>query len=473
MLKAVEFYRKNCAIHGGYVYLYSSDLTLREAEGMPGPDTIWIQPPGTPLVGEAFMNVWEVTRDPIASGAALDAARALALTQLESGGWSYSGGFSETDRGKKFYRLSLDGKPVEYRVSDKPAGWDHWRAGDYREENGSQLDDNVMQAALHFLIRVDEAIKGREPMVRDAVRYGLDALMNSQYPNGGWSANFDRFPKTPPSESDYPIVEASFPAEWSRTWDKAFVGCYVTNDELMTRCITTLLRAHAAYGASDLRYLDAAKRAGDFLLLAQMPDPQPAWAQQYDKAMQPVWSRAFEAPAITSRESLHIMRSLIELAMVTGEKRYLDPIPKALAYFRNSLLPDGTLSRYYELETNRPLYFERGSEGKGFVISYDDKKLSSNYGWKVAPQMDELERLYRIALAGQSADTRGNWIEGGEMSLPESKSASEIIAAMDDRGAWTEPGMIRNAEGKKVEPEGGIISSQTFADHIQILNGKR
>ncbi len=48
LLKAVTFYHTQVANHGGYVYTYSSDLTLREAEGYPDPDTIWIQPPGTP-----------------------------------------------------------------------------------------------------------------------------------------------------------------------------------------------------------------------------------------------------------------------------------------------------------------------------------------------------------------------------------------------------------------------------------------
>ena len=37
-----------------------------------------------------------------------------------------------------------------------------------------------------------------------------------------------------------------------------------------------------------------AERAGDFILAAQMPEPQPAWAQQYDAAMHPAWARKFE-----------------------------------------------------------------------------------------------------------------------------------------------------------------------------------
>ncbi|MCB1087119.1 MAG: pectic acid lyase, partial [Verrucomicrobiae bacterium] len=90
LVKAVAFYHQQAASHGGYVYRYSSDLTLREAEGIPGPDTIWIQPPGTPAVGEAFLDAYEATQDPACAQAALDAALALTRTQLHSGGWYYS-----------------------------------------------------------------------------------------------------------------------------------------------------------------------------------------------------------------------------------------------------------------------------------------------------------------------------------------------------------------------------------------------
>ena len=41
---------------------------------------------------------------------------------------------------------------------------------------------------------------------------------------------------------------------------------------------------------------------------------------------------------------------------VAGNKTYLKPIPRALAYLRRSLLSDGRLARYYELKTNKPLY---------------------------------------------------------------------------------------------------------------------
>lgn len=63
VVKAVNFYHAKAASHGGYVYRYSADFQLREAEGIPGPDTVWIQPPGTPAVGMAMLDAYEATKD--------------------------------------------------------------------------------------------------------------------------------------------------------------------------------------------------------------------------------------------------------------------------------------------------------------------------------------------------------------------------------------------------------------------------
>ncbi|MCP5550063.1 MAG: hypothetical protein H7A53_04135 [Akkermansiaceae bacterium] len=192
-----------------------------------------------------------------------------------------------------------------------------------------------------------------------------------------------------------------------------------------------------------------------------MPDPQPAWAQQYDAEMKPCWSRAFEPPAISSRESEEILRSLLEIALVTRDKRYLEPVPKALAYLKKSELPGGRLSRFHELQTNKPLYFTRGQGGKGFVMTYDDSRVSSNYGWINESRLDAIERDFRAVSAGQKPRP--------ERDPDLAKHAAEVIAALDDRGAWTEPGTVRNAEGKKTEPPGGIVKSETFVANVRTL----
>ncbi len=455
--QATAFQHDHAARHGGYVYASSADLSLREGEGTTDDSTIWVQPPGTPAVGEAFLDAYEATGDEIHLKAAQDAGRALLLGQRQSGGWYYSISFAPAERKKALYRLDLEGRFLPEGVSPKDrqsdGGWAVWKRRKY-EGNLTILDDDVTQAATRFLVRLDKTLDFKDSDVHLAALYALQSLLTAQYPAGGWSASWDRFQAFPPSEKEYPIVKASYPKTWSKTWPKDFTGCYVANDELMSRMVDTLLHAHETYG--DEKYLNAAKRAGDFLILAQMPDPQPAWAQQYDANMQPVWSRAFEPPAVCGRESQEIIATLIRLHSVTGEAKYLEPIPKAIAYLRSSLRPDGRLARFYELETNRPIYFTRQGGGR-HELTYSDDRVASGYGYIVDSRLDELEAAYQAAAKGEMPLA---------LSTPNAETVRKVIASLDERGAWVEPGRLRH---HKVEPPGGVINSATFASNVAIL----
>ena len=71
MKLATEFMRTHVAAHGGYVYDVTLDLKQRRGEGVATATEIRVQPPGTPIVGTAFVLAWEATGDPLF----LDAAR--------------------------------------------------------------------------------------------------------------------------------------------------------------------------------------------------------------------------------------------------------------------------------------------------------------------------------------------------------------------------------------------------------------
>ncbi|MCB1230620.1 MAG: polysaccharide lyase [Verrucomicrobiae bacterium] len=467
--KAIRFYRDEVANQGGYVYRYSSDLTLREAEGLPDENTIWIQPPGTPAVGEAFLDAYEATKEPAFARAALDAAEALVKTQLQSGGWYYHGHFDPETRREFFYRRTLAGElvpdPTPAADRQAPNGWELWRQGDYRGRNQTILDDDVTQSALRFLMRFDQLEGFRNEAVHDAVTHGLDALVKAQYPNGGWSANFDRFPDVSPSAETYTVLPASYPETWSRTWPKAYDGPYVTNDNLMANVIATLIRAVETYGDREPSYRRSLLAAGDFLIRAQMPDPQPAWAQHYNRDMQPTWDRAFEPPAISGRESQEILAALVDLSRTTGETRFLEPLPRAIAYLKKSRLTNGKLARFYELETNRPLFFTRGPGGKGWEITYQTDRLASNYGWEWESRLEAIEAEAQ-RVRDRSPEAPLSPTERAELT----NRVTAILSSQDDRGAWTSPGTIRDADGRKVEPVGGIIESATFIENVKTLS---
>jgi len=223
--------------------------------------------------------------------------------------------------------------------------------------------------------------------------------------------------------------------------------------------IETMLYAWEVYDED--RYLQAARKGGDFLLLAQMPEPQPAWAQQYDPNMHPVWDRAFEPPAVSGRESQTVMETLLLLCRKTGEQRYLEPIPRAMDHLQRSRLPDGQLARFYELKTNRPIYFTRDSSGR-HQLTYSQEHLVDHYAFIVPSRRDAIEAAY--ALLKQNAGTKTPAV-APRLDVSEARVA-EIIRNMDARGAWVEPGRLVH---HKVTPQSGVISCQTFIDNVATL----
>jgi len=471
LIKAVTFMHSKAAVHGGYVYRYSADFTLREAEGIPGPDTIWIQPPGTTALGEAMLDAYEATQDKVCLDAATGAARAVSRTQLQSGGWDYSGNLGASHRQAAFYCRSVDGSvSAKNAFAAHEPGWHLWKQRKLKL-NLATLDDDVTQSATRLLVRVNATLKQQDEEIHDAAGFALIALRSVQYPNGAWSASFDALTEGEFSKELYPIKSASYPADWPRKWPKDFTGCYVLNDNLHATAMRTLLLAAKLNNDADA--LAAAKRAGDFLLLAQMPDPQPAWAQQYDADMHPCWSRAFEPSSISGRESQAVMWALLRLVEATGDKKYLAPIPRAVNYLKRSRLPNGKIARFYELQTNKPLYFVRGKGGKGFELSYDGTHASSNYGWEWNYEGDAILAAMEALKSG--AKPMYPKAEHELWNLPPSDAdVDTILKSMNADGAWLETGdergWIRDASGKKVHPTGGVTHSDTFVQNVRALS---
>ncbi|MGF1579398.1 MAG: pectate lyase [Gemmataceae bacterium] len=454
--KAIDFFHSKVATHGGFVWKYSADLKYRQGEGLAYDQRIWIQPPGTPAVGLAFLQAYEATRNKNHLQAARDVADALVKGQLHSGGWYYSVTFDPEKRRGIHYRVApTRGKP-QIRW-EEPGGWVVWRKRRHRN-NMTTVDDDTTPAALRCLIRVDQALGFKDKTIHEAAEYGLTSLMKAQYPIGAWSHNYDRFPRQSPDPEFYPIKKASYPKQWSRKWTRDFSGAYVLNDRISLNAIKTMLLAHEVYKQE--KYLMSAHRGGQFLLLAQMPDPQPAWAQQYDRNMQPVWDRPFEPPAITAFESQDVLETLLDLYQHTAQKKYLTPIPGALAYLERSKLKDGKLSRFYELQTNKPLFFT-----KRYAITYDRGAMPSHYRFVLSPWLSSIRQRYELLQAkGPKAATPSPNVK--DMAV----RVRKVIESLDSRGAWTEPGWVRNENAGKVTPQDGVILSETFIHNVELLS---
>ena len=427
--RAGTFYRTKVASHGGYLYYYSPDLKDRWGEGKFNADTAFVQPPGTPTVGMAYLQAAAATGDPFFLDAAKEAAEALVYGQLESGGWTQAIHFAP-----------------------------HARMGKYRKGKGgnwntSSLDDGQTQAALQALIRTDTALGFKHAEIHEAALYGLGALLKAQFPNGA----FPQVWKGPVEAK--PVVRAKFPDyDWKAEGRiKEYWDCYTLNDNLAGTVSDALIDAHVAY--HDPQYQTALEKLGDFLLLAQMPAPQPGWCQQYNSEMVPIWARKFEPPALTGWESQDVLETLIKIVRHTGNRKYLEPIPTALEYYKKSLLPDGRVARYYEFQTNKPLYMDAK-----YQLTYDDSAAPSHYGWKQPSRFEQIEKEYQAVKSGAAPEKKR---AGAELE----DEVRKIVRALDDEGRWISRYAGEGLVGQPKFSTGfAYLSSAVFSRNVEILS---
>lgn len=464
--RAATYFRTHAAAHGGYVYYVAADLTRRWGEGEATPDQIFTEPPGTPSVGIAYLQAFEATDERAYLEAATATGHALIYGQLESGGWS---------------------QRIDFNPNGTHAGRYRNGKGKKNGPNHSSLDDNQTQSSLQFLARLDRALGFKDAAIHDAAKYALASLLGAQFPIGafpqGWAEPV----------SAHPILKASYPKEWPRVWPhEPYYRYYTLNDGLAGTVSDTLLTAYGAY--ADERYRAALAKLGDFLLLAQMPEPQPAWCQQYNFEMQPTWARKFEPPAICGLESEDAIATLMKIYAVTGDKKYLAPIPRALAYLKTCVLPDGRMPRFRELETNRALYMTRppgvsgNSSAPGYYeFTYSDRNLPSHYGWKQPQRLDELSREFAALQNGPRPPhevTQRFTPEGKLVTMPLAErdatratarleaDVRRILAALDGEGRWvtTHDGVARLVGQPKFAQGFRYLASNVFNYNVQVLS---
>ena len=287
-----------------------SSLPLRIAEELAGPlglatwDVVVLRSPGTPAVGLALLDGHRLTGDARYLDAARRAGDVVVAAQLRSGGW-----FSEA--------------PMEDAVLAP------WFALTVRR---ASLDDDVTPGAIRLLLALWQAT-GERRYWYTATR-GAELLRAAQLDSGAW-----------------PLV-------WRPAWKRAVLATFedraTLNDGATSQAIVTMLAAGTVLERAD--FTRAARRGGDWLIGARRPPPGAGWAQQYDARDRPTHARRFEPPALASWESRYAIEALHALVRATGDRRYCAPIADAVAWLRRSALSPGCWARFYDLETNAPLY---------------------------------------------------------------------------------------------------------------------
>jgi hypothetical protein len=425
---AANYYREKVASHGGYVYYYSLDLSDRWGEGKASPDILFVQPPGTPTVGMAYLAAHAATGDPFYLDAARETAECLVYGQLQSGGWTQT---------------------IHYAKANRMGKYRNGKGGNW---NVSSLDDDQTQAALTFLVRADAAHGFKNKAIHEAAEYGLNALLKAQFANGG----FPQIWQGPVHEEG--VVKASFPkGDWKTEGKlKNYYDHYTLNDGLAGTVAEVLVVAHEVY--KDEKYKKALAKLGDFLILAQMPDPQPGWCQQYNFDMVPIWARKFEPPAVSGWESQDAMETLIRIALHTGEKKYLDPIPSALKYFARHVSKEKTVPRFIEFGTDKPLYMDAA-----YQLTYDPANAPTHYGWTQPARFDRIEKAYEAAKKGDPLP---------KAKPPGADEVKKVLAALDTDGRWVSEYAGERLVGQpKFEKGFKYLSSAVFSKNVETLAG--
>ncbi|MBL8174903.1 MAG: hypothetical protein JNK48_09540 [Bryobacterales bacterium] len=477
MKKAAGFYKDKVSTHGGYHFTYTDDLSYGRSEHAETPHHVEVQREGTPRVGMAYLEAYDATGDKFFLEAARSVGHMLVKGQLCSGGWDYYTEFQPEERKRMPYRA--DGNCSPANPKGRPV---------------TNLDDNVTQACTRLIMRIDKALGFSDKAIHEAARFALDSLVKAQYPIGAWPQRYSEFP----DPAKFPVKKASYPSSWTRKWPgEGYQTHYTFNDNSIADAIDTMLEAARVY--NEPRYRASAEKGGQFILLAQMPDPQPAWAQQYDLDMHPAWARVFEPPSVTGGESQGILRMLMVLYRETGDKKYLEPIPRALEYLKKSILPPPakpsevrrrlglntpTLARFFELQTNRPLYITKGmmlrargagavGRPDGYELSYDDASVITHYGVLVSgAELPNIEAEYKRVAAADAVSLRraeklhglSPWSDRQRRPAVTAGAVANLIQSMDGRGAWTQEGVIGKADR--------VVSVFAAREMVLVINGK-
>jgi hypothetical protein len=423
MKKATLFMRSQASFAGGYAWSWPTDFSTAKGEDRDSPSLVMIQPPGTPSVGLAMLEAYRVTGDKLYLQGAKEAAQCLLWCQLASGGWTADFDFHSDQARRTHFRRDLDAGDTE-------------RGG---RSSLTTLDDDKTQSALLFLLELAHSPDGKtDAELNRALDFGLDSLLAAQAGNGAWPQRFSG-----PAEAKQPTVKASIPKDWPRKWPNVdYTSYYTLNDGNLLRAVQLLRRAYEL--SRQERYLAAIRRVGSFLIAAQLPAPQAAWAQQYNEPMQPVWARKFEPPAVSSVESIGALYTLVEIWLATGDESFLKPVAPALDWLQRSKLPEGTWARFYELESNKPLYCKKDS----YELTYEDKDLPTHYGFKAddsaAKKLAELQEFIALGHAGALAkralpDTAKDWTSKAKGAAGKTVTA---LTTQDKKGYWKEDGLI-------------------------------
>lgn len=446
MLDATEFMVEEVSYNGGYVWYYMPDFSRQWGEMEAYKTMVWLQHPGTISMGHVFLDAYRATNNEYYYTAAEKAARAIIWGQSDEGGWNYMIDFAGDRSLKQWYST---------------IGKNGWRLEEFQHYYGNAtFDDDVTSDAARFLMRM--YLEKMDPVYKPALDKAIDFIIESQYPNGGW-------PQRYPLRSGF--ENHGFPD---------YTAFYTFNDDVIWENINFLMQCYLVLGQE--RFLDPIYKGMEFYRISQ--DSCGAWGQQLNMEMKAASARTYEPAAFLPSTTCENAMYLIRFYKLTGDKKFLEGIPKAIEWLEASKLPkekqEGhrTHPTFVDAITNKPIYVHRkGSNVKygRYYIDENDNNLLSHYYGKAYVRLDELKEEYKKALNLSKEELIDNspftpksfnFVVAPQKYYDlnrhtynfgvDQNRVDEVVNQLDSQGRWlTTRAYISNpyiGDGKKTEP---------------------
>ncbi len=267
-----------------------------------------------------------------------------------------------------------------------------------KDQIHTTFDNSTTYTHVDYLAQVYTVTKIEK--YREACLKGIQFILKAQYPNGGWPQYF-------------PLEVKNYSRHITFN-DGAFIGIMET--------LKKINEGNPIFSFVDEKTRIAAKEGFDkgleCILKCQIVSKGrlTAWCQQHDEiTLKPAWARAYEMPSICNGESVQIVLFLMKLDH--PDTRIVEAVQHAVKWFNESKIyhtrvntvqasPEKTpykintidrivvtdttappiWTRFYELETERPLFSDRNSKLL-YSMAEVSRERRSGYGWYTyAPQ---------------------------------------------------------------------------------------
>jgi PelA/Pel-15E family pectate lyase len=261
-----------------------------------------------------------------------------------------------------------------------------------QKKTDSTIDNGATYTQLSFLARVYTAQP--QERHRESFLNGIDYLLQAQYANGGW-------PQFYPDLSGY-YKHITYN-------DDAMIG--------VMKLLRDVASAQPAYTFVDSGRRERAARAVEkgigCILKTQVivNGRRTVWCAQHDEVtLEPAPARKFEVVSLSGGESVGIVRFLMSIK--DPSPAVIDAIESAVTWFEKSQLkgikwieksddrvvvqdPDGgpIWARFYEIETNRPIFVGRDGVVKYSVAEIEHERRTG-YNWYVDEPAKLLNKDY-------------------------------------------------------------------------------